>query len=89
MKVFNAVPLSLAVIFHFPKGVLQKCVWVFSRFEVRIEAMVLREEIFPLCAVMSREIDVVRVATKGKYPHVCVYTCSLWLVTRIFELMKS
>lgn len=31
--------------------------------------MVLREEIFPLCAVMSREIDVVRVATKGKYTH--------------------
>ena len=37
-----------------------------GRFEVRIEAMVLREEFFPSCAVMSREIDVVRVATKGK-----------------------
>ncbi|KAF1395445.1 hypothetical protein PFLUV_G00011590 [Perca fluviatilis] len=34
------------------------------RFEVRIEAIVLREEFFPSCAVMSREIDVVRVATK-------------------------
>ncbi|XP_029293920.1 LOW QUALITY PROTEIN: FH2 domain-containing protein 1 [Cottoperca gobio] len=34
------------------------------QFEVRIEAIVLREEFFPSCAVMSREIDVVRVATK-------------------------
>nr|XP_033479188.1 FH2 domain-containing protein 1 [Epinephelus lanceolatus] len=34
------------------------------RFEVRIEAIVLREEFFPSCAVMSREIDVIRVATK-------------------------
>ncbi|XP_008295216.1 FH2 domain-containing protein 1 [Stegastes partitus] len=34
------------------------------RFEVRIEAMVLREEFFPCCAVMGHEIDVVRVATK-------------------------
>uniref|UniRef100_A0A3Q3W8J2 FH2 domain-containing protein n=1 Tax=Mola mola TaxID=94237 RepID=A0A3Q3W8J2_MOLML len=34
------------------------------RFEVRIEDIVLREEFFPSCAVMSREIDVVRVATK-------------------------
>lgn len=49
----------------------------FSRFEVRIEAMVLREEMFPLCAVMSREIDVVRVATKGKYAHVCVHVLAL------------
>uniref|UniRef100_A0A674DYX8 FH2 domain containing 1 n=1 Tax=Salmo trutta TaxID=8032 RepID=A0A674DYX8_SALTR len=34
------------------------------RFELRIEAMVLREEFFQSCAVMSREIDVIRVATK-------------------------
>ncbi|XP_041642121.1 FH2 domain-containing protein 1 [Cheilinus undulatus] len=34
------------------------------RFEVRIEAMVLREEFIPSCNVMSNEIDVVRVATK-------------------------
>ncbi|RVE76031.1 hypothetical protein OJAV_G00004670 [Oryzias javanicus] len=34
------------------------------RFEVRIEAMVLREEFFPCCATMSHDIDVVRVATK-------------------------
>uniref|UniRef100_A0A3P8XE21 FH2 domain-containing protein n=2 Tax=Esox lucius TaxID=8010 RepID=A0A3P8XE21_ESOLU len=34
------------------------------RFEVRVEAMVLREEFFPSCSVMSREIDVIRVATK-------------------------
>ncbi|XP_074545926.1 FH2 domain-containing protein 1 [Halichoeres trimaculatus] len=34
------------------------------RFEIRIEAMVLREEFFPSCNVMSNEIDVVRVATK-------------------------
>uniref|UniRef100_A0A4W5QY33 FH2 domain containing 1 n=1 Tax=Hucho hucho TaxID=62062 RepID=A0A4W5QY33_9TELE len=33
-------------------------------FELRIEAMVLREEFFQSCAVMSREIDVIRVATK-------------------------
>lgn len=61
----------------------------FCRFEVRIEAMVLREEIFPLCAVMSREIDVVRVATKGKHAHMHAHTHSLSQVTRIFELMKS
>lgn len=35
------------------------------RFKVRIEAIVLREEFCPSCAVMSREIDVVRIATKG------------------------
>ncbi|KAJ8001285.1 hypothetical protein DPEC_G00192730 [Dallia pectoralis] len=34
------------------------------RFEVRIEAMVLREEFFPSCAVMNHEINVIRVATK-------------------------
>ncbi|XP_034542910.1 FH2 domain-containing protein 1 [Notolabrus celidotus] len=34
------------------------------RFEIRIEAMVLREEFFPSCNVMSNEIDVVRAATK-------------------------
>lgn len=53
----------------FHKRCFSKNVFGFYRFEVRIEAMVLREEIFPLCAVMSREIDVVRVATKGKYTH--------------------
>ncbi|XP_055014684.1 FH2 domain-containing protein 1 [Boleophthalmus pectinirostris] len=35
------------------------------RFELRIEAMVLREEFFPSCAVMSNEINVIRVATKA------------------------
>ncbi|CAL8286176.1 unnamed protein product [Arctogadus glacialis] len=34
------------------------------RFEVRIEAMVLCAEFSASCAVMSREIDVIRVATK-------------------------
>ncbi|CAJ1052594.1 FH2 domain-containing protein 1 [Xyrichtys novacula] len=34
------------------------------RFEIRIEAMVLHEEFFPSCNVMSNEIDTVRVATK-------------------------
>uniref|UniRef100_A0A3P9JBP8 FH2 domain containing 1 n=1 Tax=Oryzias latipes TaxID=8090 RepID=A0A3P9JBP8_ORYLA len=34
------------------------------RFEVRIEAMVLREEFFPCCAALSHDIDVVRIATK-------------------------
>lgn len=37
-----------------------------DRFEVRIEAMVLREEFSPSCAVMSHDIDVIRVATKGR-----------------------
>lgn len=34
------------------------------RFDVRLEAMVLREEFFPSSAVMSSEIHVIRVATK-------------------------
>lgn len=50
--------------------------------------MVLREEIFPLCTVMSREIDVVRVATKGKHTHTHTHV-SLWQVAQISELMKS
>ncbi|KAG7461679.1 hypothetical protein MATL_G00193730 [Megalops atlanticus] len=33
-------------------------------FDVRIEAMVLKEEFFPLCSALSHEIDVVRAATK-------------------------
>ncbi|KAJ8271837.1 hypothetical protein COCON_G00106960 [Conger conger] len=33
-------------------------------FDVRIEAMVLREEFSPSCSVMSHEIDVIRNATK-------------------------
>ncbi|KAI1887438.1 hypothetical protein AGOR_G00190300 [Albula goreensis] len=33
-------------------------------FEVRIEAMVLKEEFSPSCSVMSNEIDVIRDATK-------------------------
>ncbi|KAJ8335684.1 hypothetical protein SKAU_G00390260 [Synaphobranchus kaupii] len=33
-------------------------------FEVRIEAMVLKEEFSPSCSVMSHEIDVIRDATK-------------------------
>lgn len=54
----------------------------FIRFEVRIEAIVLREEFFPSCAVMSREIDVVRVATKGNNIGVAntntnIVTCAL------------
>lgn len=48
-----------------------------DRFEVRIEAMVLREEFFPSCAVMSHEIDVVRVATKGNdILHIHTVTCA-------------
>uniref|UniRef100_A0A1A7XE92 Formin homology domain containing 1 n=1 Tax=Iconisemion striatum TaxID=60296 RepID=A0A1A7XE92_9TELE len=34
------------------------------RFEVRIEAMVLREEFFPCCAAMGHDIDIIRAATK-------------------------
>ncbi|XP_029114810.1 FH2 domain-containing protein 1 [Scleropages formosus] len=33
-------------------------------FDVRIEAMVLKEEFSPSCSIMSREIDVIRVATE-------------------------
>lgn len=47
----------------------------FHSFEVRIEAMVLREEFNPSCAAMSHEIDVVRVATKGD-THTLIHTHS-------------
>lgn len=52
------------------------------RFKVRIEAIVLREEFSPSCAVMSREIDVVRIATKGNStwallpPYTHTHTCA-------------
>lgn len=62
----------IVIIFYFCFS--KKTVFGLCRFEVRIEAMVLREEIFPLCAVMSREIDVVRVATKGKRTHTYTHT---------------
>ncbi|XP_034043660.1 FH2 domain-containing protein 1 [Thalassophryne amazonica] len=44
------------------RRVLKGC--AIQRFELRIEAMVLHEEFFPSCAMMSHEIDVIRVATK-------------------------
>lgn len=34
-------------------------------FELRLEAMVLKEEFVPLSSAMSYEIDIMRVATKG------------------------
>uniref|UniRef100_H3C3F4 FH2 domain containing 1 n=1 Tax=Tetraodon nigroviridis TaxID=99883 RepID=H3C3F4_TETNG len=59
LRAFKGDPDKLTLVDSFMYLLIQV-----PRFEVRIEAMVLREEIFPLCAVMSREIDVVRVATK-------------------------
>lgn len=70
LVLFSLVIILLQLLFS-KRCFSKKTVFGLCRFEVRIEAMVLREEIFPLCAVMSREIDVVRVATKGKrtYTH--------------------
>ncbi|KAJ8367489.1 hypothetical protein AAFF_G00317400 [Aldrovandia affinis] len=41
-------------------------------FDVRIEAMVLKEEFSPCCSVMSHDIDVIRDATKGALPGICM-----------------
>nr|XP_046274012.1 FH2 domain-containing protein 1 [Scatophagus argus] len=59
LQVFKGDPDKLTLVDSFMYLLIQV-----PRFEVRIEAMVLREEFFPSCAVMSHEIDVVRVATK-------------------------
>ncbi|KAM9857376.1 FH2 domain-containing protein 1 [Aulostomus maculatus] len=59
LRAFKGDPDKLALVDSFMYLLIQV-----PRFEVRIEAMVLREEFFPSCAVMSHEIDVVRVATK-------------------------
>ncbi|XP_040892258.1 FH2 domain-containing protein 1 [Toxotes jaculatrix] len=59
LQMFKGDPDKLTLVDSFMYLLIQV-----PRFEVRIEAMVLREEFFPSCAVMSHEIDVVRVATK-------------------------
>ncbi|KAM6940351.1 FH2 domain-containing protein 1 [Xenentodon cancila] len=59
LQAFKGDPDKLTLVDSFMYLLIQV-----PRFEVRIEVMVLQEEFFPSCAVMSREIDVVRVATK-------------------------
>ncbi|XP_034743461.1 FH2 domain-containing protein 1 [Etheostoma cragini] len=59
LQAFKGDPDKLTLVDSFMFHLIQV-----PRFELRIEAIVLREEFFPSCAVMSREIDVVRVATK-------------------------
>uniref|UniRef100_A0A4W6EWK3 FH2 domain containing 1 n=1 Tax=Lates calcarifer TaxID=8187 RepID=A0A4W6EWK3_LATCA len=59
LQMFKGDPDKLTLVDSFMYLLIQV-----PRFEVRIEAMVLHEEFFPSCAVMSHEIDVVRVATK-------------------------
>ncbi|KAF7667183.1 hypothetical protein LDENG_00072670 [Lucifuga dentata] len=59
LQAFKGNPDKLTLVDSFMYLLIQV-----PRFEVRIEAIVLREEFFPSCAVMSHEIDVVRVATK-------------------------
>ncbi|KAM3865053.1 FH2 domain-containing protein 1 [Diretmus argenteus] len=59
LQAFKGDPSKLTLVDSFMYLLIQV-----PRFEVRIEAMVLREEFFPSCVVMSREIDVIRVATK-------------------------
>uniref|UniRef100_A0A7N8YPG0 FH2 domain containing 1 n=1 Tax=Mastacembelus armatus TaxID=205130 RepID=A0A7N8YPG0_9TELE len=59
LRMFKGDPDKLTLVDSFMYLLIQV-----PRFEVRIEAMVLREEFFPSCAVMSHEIDVVRIATK-------------------------
>ncbi|KAK7878156.1 hypothetical protein WMY93_031202 [Mugilogobius chulae] len=59
LQAFKGDPDKLALVDSFMYLLIQV-----PRFELRIEAMVLREEFFPSCAVMSNEINVIRVATK-------------------------
>ncbi|XP_042341723.1 LOW QUALITY PROTEIN: FH2 domain-containing protein 1 [Plectropomus leopardus] len=59
LQAFKGDPDKLTLVDSFMYLLIQV-----PRFEVRIEAIVLREEFFPSCAIMSREIDVIRVATK-------------------------
>ncbi|CAN9510567.1 unnamed protein product [Ophioblennius macclurei] len=59
LQTFKGDPDKLALVDSFMFLLIQV-----PRFEVRIEAMVLREEFTPSCVLMGHEIDVVRVATK-------------------------
>ncbi|KAK2817256.1 hypothetical protein Q5P01_025447 [Channa striata] len=59
LQMFKGDPDKLTLVDSFMYLLIQV-----PRFEVRIEAMVLREEFSPSCSVMRHEIDVVRIATK-------------------------
>uniref|UniRef100_A0AAV2LFT1 FH2 domain-containing protein n=1 Tax=Knipowitschia caucasica TaxID=637954 RepID=A0AAV2LFT1_KNICA len=59
LQAFKGDPDKLALVDAFMYLLIQV-----PQFELRIEAMVLREEFSPSCTVMSNEIHVIRVATK-------------------------
>uniref|UniRef100_A0A3Q2ZYS0 FH2 domain containing 1 n=1 Tax=Kryptolebias marmoratus TaxID=37003 RepID=A0A3Q2ZYS0_KRYMA len=59
LQVFKGDPDKLTLVDSFMYLLIQV-----PRFEVRIEAMVLREEFLPFCAAMGHEIDIIRAATK-------------------------
>ncbi|XP_041839751.1 FH2 domain-containing protein 1 [Melanotaenia boesemani] len=59
LKAYKGDPDKLTLVDSFMHLLIQV-----PRFEVRIEAMVLREEFFPCCALMGHDIDIVRIATK-------------------------
>ncbi|KAK6291618.1 hypothetical protein J4Q44_G00374020 [Coregonus suidteri] len=59
LKAFRGDPSKLSLVDSFMFLLTQV-----PSFEVRIKAMVLREEFPPACEIMSRDIDVLRTATK-------------------------
>ncbi|MEQ2281012.1 FH2 domain-containing protein 1, partial [Ameca splendens] len=59
LQAFKGDPDKLTLVDSFMYLLIQV-----PRFEVRIEAMVLREEFFPCSATMSHDIDVIRTATE-------------------------
>ncbi|KAM4750571.1 FH2 domain-containing protein 1 [Anableps anableps] len=59
LQAFKGDPDKLTLVDSFMYLLIQV-----PRFEVRIEAMVLREEFLPCSAVMSHDIDVIRAATE-------------------------
>ncbi|CAG5928681.1 unnamed protein product [Menidia menidia] len=59
LQAFKGDPDKLTLVDSFMYLLIQV-----PRFDVQIEAIVLREEFFPCCAVMGHDIDVVRIATK-------------------------
>ncbi|KAG7458793.1 hypothetical protein MATL_G00224420 [Megalops atlanticus] len=58
LQAFKGDPSKLTLVDSFMYLLIQV-----PSFEVRIEAMVLKEEFMPSCSVMSHEIDVIRAAT--------------------------
>ncbi|XP_072526514.1 FH2 domain-containing protein 1 [Salminus brasiliensis] len=58
LRDFKGDPAKLTLVDSFMFLLIQV-----PRFDVRIEAMVVQEEFAPSCAVMSREINIVRLAT--------------------------